>query len=551
MTRLRRAVATVGFCCVVGGCAGLPTSGPITHTTVQDPGSHEATRYEPAKPRRGASPQQILDGYVDAMLAHPQATAVVQAFLTREAAAGWNPGPGMAVYSTVRSQVGKPTLGSASASLEFYQMLTIDAEGRASVDAKTVTVPLTLTQQDGQWRVATPMPGYLVSSRFASDYVRAFPLWFFDRQGDRLVAELTHALVSPQSAAELIQRLVDGPREASLRTYVPETARVRVEVRGTTAELNFTGAEPESRDRFRAQVLSTVRGVPGIEGVRILFDGAPDGGVHGIDAVVGFGPRSVPNRVYGVADTGVVSVTNRARPVDGRWSVLGRDTDAVAMDSENVAVVDRGRATVVVGGRTTGELQSIRGRNFANPSWDDQHRLWLVDQTAGSRVQVVESGRVRQIQADLPAGVESFAISPDSARYVAAVGGGDDRDVIVGFVERDGDGRPIGLAGGRRVSAGLRGERAVGWVSQTRVAFLASTHFGPQLHSVGFDGADRSVPSARDAVPDGGITAWAGPPADGADRWALDRSGGVWRQRPGGIWSKLDDTKLLALSSGR
>ncbi|HSI26400.1 MAG TPA: LpqB family beta-propeller domain-containing protein [Aeromicrobium sp.] len=544
---MRHLVALVVVALTLAACTGLPTSGPVGRLTDAAPTARADTRYEPAKPRRGASAKQILAGYLDAMLAYPQATTVVEAYMTEDAAEAWNPGPGMAVYSRLRTTVGAPIDDRAEVTLQFDQVMEVDPDGRVTVEPKTVRVPLTLVRSEGQWRVATPLGGYLVSERFADDYVRAFPLWFFDGDGQRLVPELSHGLVSPQLAAEMVQLLVDGPRESSLRTYVPSADRVRVEVRGGVADVQLDGAAPESPDRFRAQLLSTLRGVPGIDGVRIFIDGAPDGGVHPIDAVVGFGPRSVADHVYGLTEDGVVAVSNGLRPIAGPWSNGGRGAAGVAVDSTSIAVVNQPRTAVAFAGRNGGGRQSISGTAFVNPSWDDQHRLWLVDRPAGTRVRVVEPGAVRTVDTPLPAGVESFAISPDGVRYVAAVNG----TVLVGMVERDAGGRPTGLAAGRVVSVGLAGERGVGWASQVRVEFVATTRYGPQLHSVGFDGADLSVPSVRDAVPNGGVAAWAGPPHDGADRWALDESGRVWRQTAGGIWSKLTTERLRALSVGR
>lgn len=546
MRTMRCVVALVVVALTLAACTGLPTSGPIGRLTDAAPTARSDARYEPAKPRNGASAKQILAGYLDAMLAYPQATTVVEAYLTEDAAKAWNPGPGMAVYSRLRTTVGAPSNDRAEAALQFDQVMEFDPDGRVAVEPKTVRVPLTLIRR-GQWRVATPLGGYLVSKRFADQYVRPFPLWFFDGDGQRLVPELSHGLVSPQLAAEMVQRLVDGPRESSLRTYVPPADRVRVEVRGGVADVQLDGAAPESPDRFRAQLLSTLRGVPGIDGVRIFIDGAPDGGVHPIDAVVGFGPRSVADHVYGLTEDGVVAVSNALRPIAGPWSNGGRGAAGVSVDSTNIAVVNEQRTAVAFAGRTGAGRQSIGGTAFVNPSWDDQHRLWLVDRPAETRVRVVEPGAVRTVDAGLPAGVESFAISPDGVRYVAAVNG----TVVVGMVERDAAGRPTALGAGRVVSVGLKGERAVGWASQVRVEFLATTRYGPQLHSIGFDGADLSVPSARDALPNGGIAAWAGPPHEGADRWGLDQSGRVWRQTAGGIWSKLATERLRALSVGR
>jgi hypothetical protein len=537
----------------VAGCSGIPTGGRVTQVADGQASPRSATRYEPAKPRPGASARQIVDGYIDAMLAHPVATGIVQAYLTPKAAKRWDPDAGMSVYSRVRTSVSaRAAKGRATAALRIAQTMALGSDGRASLDHRVIRREIDLRQVNGEWRIDTPIDGYLVSARFASDYLRPFPLWFFDRDGARLIPELTHGIVSRQLAAELVQRLAEGPKDASLRTFIPPANQVRVEVKGRIAEVHLRGVAHDASDRLRAQVLSTLRSAPGIAGVRILHDGEPDGGVHPIDAVVGFGPRSVPEKIYGIAGGRIVDIENHRRPIAGPWSKEGRDVVALAVDSTNLAVVRAGRGAVEVGPRTGRvDHQVVTGTDFAVPFWDDEHQLWLVDQPDAPRVRIFTGNGVRAIAATFNAPVESFAVSPDGARYVACMRRGDDGEVVVGSIQRGADGEVVGLGPSYSVSAGLRDERSAAWISRTRIGFLSKTVYGPQLHAVGFDGADALTPSTRSAVPGGGIGAWAGAPVEGADLWAVDRHGRLWRQVPGGMWQAVAKGPIRALVLGR
>jgi hypothetical protein len=60
------------------------------------------------------------------------------------------------------------------------------------------------------------------------------------------------------------------------------------------------------------------------------------------------------------------------------------------------------------------------------------------------------------------------------------------------------------------------------------VEFVADTRTTAQLHTVGIDGTDEAPFAGASALP-GGVVGWAGPAADGADRWAIDHRGRVWR----------------------
>jgi hypothetical protein len=538
---------------LVSGCSGIPTEGRVTQVADSQASPRSAARYVPAKPRAGATVQQVVDGYVDAMLAHPVATGIVQAYLTPGAARRWRSDAGMTVYSRLRTSVSVDAKDRASAVLRIAQRMSLGPDGRATVERRTTRRELALRRVDGEWRIDSPFDGYLVSDRFATDYLRAFPLWFFDRDGERLVPELTHGIVSRQLAAELTQRLAAGPQDDALRTFLPPVEQVRVEVKGRVAEVRLRAVADASAERLRAQVLSTLRGVSGIDSVRIFLDGEPDGGIHPIDAVVGFGPRSVPDHVYGILGNQIVDIENRRRPIAGPWAPQGRDAAAMAVDSTAIAVVQRGRDAVRVGRRGGGETIMVTGTDFADPLWDDEQRLWLVDQPEAPRVRVIVENRLRPVPAAFDRNVESFAVSPDGARYVACLGCGrnGDGDVVVGSIERDADGAVVGLGASHPVSLGLRGERSVAWVSRTRVGFLSDTVYGPQLHSVGFDGADVSTPSPRRAVPQGGISGWAGTPVEGAERWAVDHRGRLWRQGADGMWQDVAKGPVRALVLGR
>jgi hypothetical protein len=410
-----------------------------------------------------------------------------------------------------------------------------------------------LARVSGQWRIDNPVPGYLVSQNFARDYVRSYPLWYFDASGQRLVPELVHAVVSEQLPLTLLHRLASGPRGSTLRTYLPTMDRLRVRVTGNVAEIDIRRPKNGSEDRIAAQLLSTLRGVPGIDEVRILVNGAPDGEDHPIDAVVGFGPGPQSSRVYALRRNHVVRVSTRVEPIPGPWGKSARDAVAIAVGSESVAAVLPGRSAVVVGDRDGGKVANYPGNSFVRPSWDDAGRLWLVDNPATARVRVVDGAGMVEVDTGGLGAVSSFAVSPEGSRYAAIVGAGRDAQVVVGDIVDDSVGFPRRLGSPRLVSHAVAGERQVGWTSQTRVEFVAGTASTPQLYTAGLDGVDLSG-SADGSPLAGGVAAWAGPPVDGADRWALDRHGRVWMRASGGSWRRLTTAAggvVQGLSSGR
>ena len=523
----------------LAGCAGIPVSGPIVRVEAPASRTHSTVRYEPARPRAGATPLRITEGYLDAMLAYPEATGIVEEFLTPQAIKDWDSGSGLNVYSSAVPGLRAVSGDRAQVVVRLRSAMTFDASGRASLKSSTTTRILELARTDGQWRIENPVPGYLISENFARDYVHSYPLWFFDETGRRLVPEMVHAVVSEQLPLTLIHRLADGPRGSTHRTFLPESDRLRVRIIGNSVEIDIRRDLAGSADKLAAQLLSTLREVPGLDGIRILVNGARERAVDFDDAVVGFGPGSQPSRAYAIRKNRIVAVAGKAKTLSGPWGKSARDAVDLAVGRESVAAVLPERNAVVVGPRAGGDVLTIDGSNFVRPEWDDDGRLWLIDEPEGGlRVRVVAGAAVVGITTRGLDDVQSFAVSPDGSRYVAAVAAGRDVQVVVGDIEHDADGFPRRLGTPLLVSRGLSGERQVGWASQTRVEFVADTPTTAQLHTVGFDGTDEARSAGASALP-GGVFGWAGPAADGADRWAIDHRGRVWRLVAGQAWRQV------------
>jgi hypothetical protein len=532
----------------LGGCAGLPDSGPVERVAAVESRTHSTVRYEPARPRFGATPQQVVDGYFDAMLAYPEAAGVVQSYLTPRAVEKWRSAAGYTVYTHLTPKLEHVGRDEAKVAVRSRNVLTIDGAGRAKVEDASVNRTLRLERVGGEWRVDNPAPGYLVSRQFAHDYIRSYPMWFFDESGKRLVPEVAHSLVSDQLALSLVRRLAGGPRQSTLRTYLPSANDLRVAVTGKIVEIDFNGQPPGSADKVAAQLLSTLRGVPGLDGLRILVDGVPQGDVHPLDAVVGFGPGPLALRAYAIQRDRVVDVTNGSHPIAGPWGRSAGHAVGLAVDTSSVAAVQRGRASVTLGPRAgRGDVVTYPGTRLADPVWDDDHGLWLVDNPQGARVRWARNGEVREVATVSLGEVDSFAVSPDRARYAAVTRTDGRAAVVVGLIEHDADGAPTRLLSPTVVSMGRRGERSVGWASPSRVEFVAVGREGPQLRSVGLDGVDVAGGSSLSA----GVAAWAGAAADRAERWALDGHGRLWRRASGGEWHHVGHGRYSALSSGR
>lgn len=548
MSRVARAGVAMAAALVLGGCAGLPRSGPVERVA-DAPGQIRVTEHNvPAGPKPGATPQQVVKGYLDAMLAYPEATSIVESFLTSEARAGWSSSSGIAVYSRLTSKVGTVTSKAAEVRIRTRETLTIDRLGRATVATTDRNRTIELKRVDGEWRVANPVQGYLVSKRFADEHLRSYPLWFFDESGTRLVPELAHAIVMEQLPLVLVRRLAAGPQESTLRTFVPPSSDLRVKMTGHVVEIDIQGRPEGPEDKLTAQLLSSLRGAPGLDGVRILVEGVLQGEFDTSDAVVGFGAGPSALRFFAIRSGRVVEIAQQTRPISGPWGKAVGDAVAIAVDGTLIAARMRDGSTVTVGPRAGGETTTLTGSGFVDPTWDVDRGLWLVDNPGGAaRVRVWRGGVTRAVATDALGEVQSFAVSPDRSHYAAVVQSAGESAVVVGDIQHGADGEPARLLAPILVSGGRTGEREVAWSSAFRVGFLADGRSGSQLYSVGLDGTDVAGGSA---LP-GGIASWAGTAEDRADRWALDEKGRLWRRSPGGAWARVSSDTFSSLTAGR
>lgn len=570
---MKRLLASAAVTTMLAGCAGIPSSGPVERVA-DDRGLEQSTvRYAPVGPPRGASPQQIVRGYLDAMLAYPVSTGTAALYLTPDAAKEWRSSEGVTVYVTPRVTLPEGNDGSdpdaVSVELETDEVARLDRQGHYTRSTKNPRRTYRLERVDGQWRIANPQSGVMVTRTYYGSYFRPFSLYFFDASGERLVPDLVHLAVGDQLATGLVTALARGPGRTpgTLRTYVPEAAALRPTVtvgEERVADVEFstslTKLSAAARDRLAAQIVWTLRSVPGLRGLRIFGGTAILSSrgerVHPVDSWGGFGPPAAKNHTYAIVDDKLVEIDDvTVEPVTGAW---GRDAGGAveaAVSDDSVAAVLAGRDRVRLTDRAGRNPLDIDGAGFIAPWWDFDDRLWLIDRSGGSsRVRLVEDRRTRTISIGglRRLTVRSFALSPDGARYAVTAGDGGGQALYVGSVRRDNGDRLTSLGDPRRLSIGVADPHSVDWISTTRLGFLGASEAGVQLYDVALDGTDvlGGDTGAGPLLPDIDARVLTGRTGEDSPRWVLDGRSRLWHRPPDGSWRLIDDRRFSGLSTG-
>jgi hypothetical protein len=571
-----------GALLATSACAGIPSSGPVTKVA-DDGGFGESTvRYAPAHPAEGASPQEIVRGYLDAMLAYPASSRTATAFLTPAGAKRWNPAAAVRVYSSIG--LSGPTLAAGEdgettdkthnpveVETRLVEDARLDQQGHYARRARPAEMTYRLERVDREWRIANPQAGLLVSRKFFEDYFRPFDIYNFDRSGRRVVPDLIHLLVGDQLATGLVTSLARGPAialtDGAVRTYVPPLSAMRPSVPVSddgVADVEFSSdfskLSESAQDHLAAQIVWTLRQVPGLNAVRLIGDtttlSTTGSAVQDIGSWGGYGPSIARGHAYAIADDKVVQVDDATvRPLSGAWGKDARGVVAVDVSDDGVAGVLAGRNLVRVTNRAGTGARTFGGSRFITPCWDDNGNVWLLDRKdARTRVRLVTDERIRTLDIGGLAGLDAstFALSPDGSRYAVTALRAGRTSIQVGWVLRDAKDRILGLGAPREVYTTAASPRSVSWSSGTELTYLATSRSGRQVYTTAIDGSSTSGGISRGGalLPDVGPRTLASGTGETPNRYVTDARNRLWFLAPGESWRMLPTSGITGLTYG-
>lgn len=583
-SRLGPAVAVLAVLLLLPACTSLPDEGPVSAATTVEPSTTTAPfDFNPPGPRAGATPEQVVGGFLNALQATPATTEVAEQFLTQRAVDGWRPGRRTVVYGSERvvSVEGDPTAAGPDAQVTVTLELTgtdvLDGTGRwlagqSRNDATRLT--LRLERVRGEWRLDNPPAGVVIpQSHFASRY-RQFSLYFFDPTGTTLVPEPVYLPWGVQAPTQLVSGLLAGPPTSAAgargsdgpsvtRTYLPPGTRVGVGVPVVDGvadvPLSSEILEPdvEQRDLALAQLAWTVRQVTDVQRLRVTVDGTPlelpdgaqDGSVSGWDA---YSPvvNAASTDVFGLRDGEIRQVLEEeeitAVGLDALDDSFGRARSlGVDMSGQQFALVseDGSQVAVLARAEDAGSVPVLATSDPLRPMWDHVGVLWVVDRSSdGAAVLVRRKGSLRELPAPGLAGadVTAVALSRDGSRLAAVRRAPGGPEVVVARVLRTARGTPVGLTRAQPVSTGVSLTRPVslGWRDPTSVAVLTRPARGVgRVVLLPADGAT-SLPAPRTRVEDfpGEVRTILASPGGPTALLLWDREGGLHALDVQGSW---------------
>jgi hypothetical protein len=511
---------------LLAACSDIPTSGPVVGgNPVRAQDSLPFVAFGPAEPREGAEPAAIVDGFIDAMSAYQPGYEIAKLFLTPEALATWDPSAGITVHRGTRPSIEvldedrvQLTMTVTGEVREDGSFGTVESDGATKIE-------LLVDQVDGEWRIADPPQGTIISEdNFAREY-ESHNLCFFEPGGEVFVFDPVYVPKSGQTATLLTQMLLAGPSrwlEPAVRSAFPETvtlsvASVPIDSGTATVDLsaNAQEIEPVRRTEMAAQLGCTLAGLPEVSRVAMNADGIALLGQDESTVTATVPERHDPNLIgaggalYAIREGGLVRGNAEAlQPVQG---ALG-----AADDITEVAVEAGGSRAVVVAGFGA-QLQTaavdadsrrtlFEGTSISSPSWARNNIIWAVNHGAdgGELLAVTADGadvEVRAAELD-DRDVQRISVSPDGTRMALVADG----TAYLALVVFDGDDRDhVSIERLRRIGPDVD-VLDVSWSGAERVAMLVHDQEDPEILVVDTFGA---VQASRGTVA-GGILLAAG-----------------------------------------
>ena len=545
MLRIALAAIATATVLALSACAGLPTSGPVFAGLRPGEVAPPDFSYVPVKPQDGASPEQIVQGFIDAGIGPEGSWAVAQLYLAPSYRDQWKPN----ALTTVDDRSARTYVQAQDAKvvLTVTQQATVDGDGvyRPS-DGGQTPLSFQLAKVDGQWRI-TKAPGGIVlgADQFPSVF-HEYPLMYFDPGWNYLVPDVRW-FPSTNAATRIATALVDGKPNSWLAGSVvsafPDNVSMgapSVSVSGTVGQVSLTrpvlSLDRPTLNRMQTQLAASMTET-GLSGVVMQFNGSTIAAQDVSTRSTRVDPRALVQTDKGfgylAGDAGSIE------PVKGVSEAMTKIRPrAIALAADASAAAVRTESGVVARVPASGPLLSLDQRHgLIDPVIDPQGYIWSTPADApGALLAYGTDGKAIAVTGGWSSAshVSAIAMSRDGARLAALVTVGGQLSLEVSGVVRDGDGRPKSLGDALTLATFPGRGIALTWLDDSTLGVIAASGSGRVVVQQAVSGPSTSTPAPDDAV---GISGTIGTTVRlrGADGTLYSQRGSNWEKAGTGV----------------
>ena len=429
MRRLKFTAIVVLIAAGLGGCVGIPTSGSVQTGATIDEEVAPDVGYDPSGPQAGASPTEILTGFIQAATNPQDDYAVARQFLSPGIADTWEPNE----ITQIRSATGQ-ALENADGTLSytFSSSAYVDDAGRYTHSAQsTQRLPFSFAQNtSGEWRITSAPDGIVLSSEGFETIFDEHALYYFDPSYGYLVPDLRWFPRTTLLSTRLVTSLIAGQSSwlgqgVTINEFPTGTtlaSRVTTDSGIATVDLSaeVLEASPESRARMSEQIKNTIGTV---SSVVLTVNGVPID-VPDIEQAPIVDPTVQSQSLVRTEDAfGFINSAGEVSTLAGQSSEildLGATAVTLAPGRELSAVLAADGVHVVFPTNSDERLLDARP-GLADPSTDASRFVWSVPLADASAIRAYDAeGTAYPITSAIAPGtrVVSFAVSRDGTRLM-------------------------------------------------------------------------------------------------------------------------------------
>lgn len=474
---------------VLTACSGLPTSGKVNYglSTSDAPDAEDVSFLLPDSPQAGATPEQIVEGFIRAG-SGPGAGANwdrAREFLTPEFSEAWKPGAGVIVdvfedRTAVETKEGAVTMSvTAVAAVDDRGAYERTATGR-------VDLPFELTQIDGEWRISFALDGVVLDRDEFPRVFHNYSVMYFDPTWNYLVpdARWYPTTAAPRRIAFALNDQPSGWLTDAVGSAFPEGVEVVAAVPrpGNAYEVDLSesalSVDPETRDRMYTQLRASLA-TAGVTDVELTVQSTP------VDAeAVGVRSTRVPGAPLVLTEEGFGFLAGDELEAIAGLSEVVADFAPVAIQvgpaREEAAVRQSDGAVSILRADETFDVLDTRPR-LVDPSIDPFGIVWTVPRDRPGGVQAYLPDLTPVVVADAwpgAAAIHAMAISRDGSRMAAVVTTGGRTALWVAGVIRGTDRIPQRLGDPVELATVPGASRGVAWLDDLSIGVLSGDSEG-------------------------------------------------------------------------
>ncbi|MEN2739353.1 LpqB family beta-propeller domain-containing protein [Microbacterium sp. X-17] len=484
------AAVALALALVLAACASIPDTGPVRQGgPVAQVNDQLDLDFNPSPPENGATPQRIVQGFIDAASSPKNNFAIAREYLTRSTAASWNPDESVTVDDG-RSRTFDHSGNQWS--VDVSPVANVDSAGTYHPVSSKAPVGLSyeVAKENGQWRISVAPAGVVIDDPTFRAVYSQQTLYFYNADFSYLVPDARWFPARVATAATRVASAVlAGPAKwlnGAVISAFPEGTQLAVPSVTTSngaAHVDLSSEAGQANQlqlqRMQLQLEQSLGSLASsvqlsIEGNQLQVPPLPDGSVPQQDPPVDSHAVVYRGESFGLLNGSTIT------PLSGlsdKVVALAPSAATVNAARDEVAVLSRGAAVLV---RKSGDPVHVDVRpGLIAPALDNQGWLWSVPAASPDALQVAGSnGQPHAVKVDWPGavGIVALAVSRDGTRVVAIVRTATGYSVLAAGVVRGSDGLPTSITAPIELTVGDGIPTSIAWTGELTVVVLSATN---------------------------------------------------------------------------